>query len=261
MGFCNNYMSISVSVIIITHNREKFLPFAIESVLRQKFSSFELIIIDDASTDKTEELVKKYLSDSRVRYVKIPKAKSIAQVRNSAWPYVHGKYIAVLDSDDIWLDDLKLAKQFEYLENHPEIVILGSGAVLIDDEGREIGQVIKPISDKEIKNNFLVKNPFFHSSVMYPYELIKKIGGYDENIHYSEDFNLWLQFGKIGELYNFSEAMIKYRVHKDNESSKHFFGAIIDVFKVIARNRKKYGLGFSVFFKKIFGKGSEYLKK
>ena len=254
-------MPNSISVIIITHNREKFLPFAIESVLRQKFSDFELIIIDDASTDNTEELVKKYLSDSRVRYIKIPKANSIAQVRNSAWPYVRGKYIAVLDSDDIWIDDLKFTKQFEYLENNPEVIAVGSGAILINDNGEETNRIIKPITDAEIKKDFLVKNPFFHSSVMYRHNGIKEVGGYDETIRFGEDLDLLLRLGKIGKMYNFPEMMIKYRVHKDNESSKHFFGAIFDVFRIIACNRKQYGFGLSIFFKKIFGKGSEYLKK
>jgi glycosyltransferase involved in cell wall biosynthesis len=252
---------MDVSVIIVTHNREKLLPFAVESVLKQKFSDFELIIIDDASGDNTEELVKKYLRDSRVRYFKIPKAKSIAQVRNSAWPYVQGKYIAVLDSDDIWIDDLKLAKQFEYLENHPEVVLIGSGAILINENGEEIGKAVKPISDAEIKKDFFIKNPIYHSSVMYRYAELKQIGAYDEKMTYCDDMDLWLRFGEIGKLYNFPDTLIKYRIHKDNESVKNFKGAIIDVLKFIARNRKKYRLGFSVFFKKIFGKGSEYLKK
>jgi len=252
---------MDVNVIIITHNREKFLPFAVESVLRQKFSDFELIIIDDASTDNTEELVKKYLSDSRVRYIKIPKATSIAQVRNSAWPNVHGKYIAVLDSDDIWIDDLKLTKQFEYLENNPEVVAVGSGAILINDNGEETNRIIKPITDAEIKKDFLIKNPFFHSSVMYRYNGIKEVGGYDETIRFGEDLDLLLRLGKTGGMYNFSEPMIKYRVHNDNEASKHFSGAILDVFRVISKNRKKYGAGRGIFFKKIFGKSSEYLKK
>lgn len=252
---------VGISIIIITHNRENFLPIAIESVLGQKFSDFELIIIDDASTDNTENVIKKYLEDGRVNYIKIPKAVSIAEVRNSAWAYVNGKYIAVLDSDDIWIDDLKLAKQFNYLESHPEVVVVGSGAILINDNGEEINKIVKPTTDIEIRKDFLTKNPFFHSSVMYRYEAVKKIGGYDEKIKFGEDLDLLLQLGKIGEMYNFSEEMIKYRVHNDNESSKHFIGAILDVFKVIAKNRKKYGAGWGVFFKKIFGKSSEYLKK
>ena len=254
-------MATHVSVVIVTHNREKLLISAVDSVLRQKFTDFELIIIDDASTDNTENVVKKYLSDSRVKYVKIPKASSISQVRNSAWPYVNGEYVAVLDSDDIWCDDSKLGKQFEFLESHPEVVLIGSGAILINDEGQELNKVIKPMSDAEIKKDFLIKNPFFHSSVMYRFQEVKNLGGYDESIRYGEDLDLWLRLGKDKELYNFPEAMIKYRVHKDNEASKHFSGAIIDVFRVIAKNRKRYGAGWKIFFKKIFGKSSEYLKK
>lgn len=253
-------MPVLISVIIVTHNREKLLTKAVDSVLRQKFFNFELIIIDDASSDDTEGVVKKYQNDERIKYIKIAKANSISQVRNSAWPYVNGKYVAILDSDDIWCDDLKLEKQFEFLENNPEFVLVGSGAILINDQGEKKEKVIKPSSDEEIKKDFLVKNPFFHSSVLYRYDDVKKIGGYDEKIRFGEDFDLWLRLGKEGKLYNFPDAFIEYRVHEDNEAKKHFGGAIFDVFKVIKKNRKGYGVGRGVFFKKIFGKFSEYFK-
>ena len=112
-----------ISVIIVTYNREQLLIKAIDSVLGQKFSDFELIIIDDASIDNTENVVKQYLGDVRVKYIKIAKSKSISQVRNSAWPYVTGKYVAVLDSDDIWCDDLKLDKQFNFWKIIPILLL------------------------------------------------------------------------------------------------------------------------------------------
>lgn len=254
-------MSLSISVVIVTHNREKLLAKSIESVLAQKFPSFELIIIDDASTDNTGQLIAKYTDDSRLKYVKIPKASSIAQVRNSAWTHVNGKYVAVLDSDDIWCDDLKLAKQFEFLENNPDYILVGSGAILINNKDEEVGRSLKPCSNEEIKKDFLIKNPFFHSSVLYRFDSIKDVGAYDEKIRFGEDFDLWLRLGKIGKLYNLSECLIKYRTHEDNEASKHFAAAIIDVFKVINKNRKEYGVGRNIYLKKIFGKFLEYFNK
>ena len=254
-------MSTLVSVVIVTHNREKLLPRAIDSVLEQDFSDFELIVIDDASSDNTEEVVKKYQNDGRFKYIKIKKANSISQARNSAWPCVNGKYVAVLDSDDVWCDNSKLAKQVDFLENNSDFVLVGSGAILINGRDEKIDEVKKPISDEEIKKDFLVKNPFFHSSVLYRYDDVKKIGGYDEKIRFGEDFDLWLRLGKEGKLYNFSDAFIEYRVHEDNEAKKHFGGAIFDVFKVIKKNRKGYGFGRGVFLKKIFGKFLEYFKR
>ena len=254
-------MNTLISVIIVTHNRERLLTGAIDSVLRQKFSDFELVIIDDASTDNTGEVVKKYLVDKRVKYKKVAKCHSIAQVRNSAWPYVSGKYIAILDSDDIWCDDSKLNKQFEFLENNINVVLVGGGAIMINEQGEEINRVFEPVSDNDIKKDFFIKNPFFHSSVMYRLDTVKQLGGYDEKVNYGEDFDLWLRMGKIGQLHNIPDIFIKYRVHKDNEPNKHFFQAIIDTLKVIKRNRKDYGLSLSIYFKKIYRKFFEYFYK
>ena len=249
-----------ISVVIVTYNREKLLAKAIDSVLCQKFSGFELVIIDDSSTDNTEDLVKKYLSDERVKYIKIAKSKSISQVRNSAWPHVSGKYIAVLDSDDIWCDDLKLNKQFNFLEKNSDFVVVGSAAALINSEDQIIEYVKKPESDNEIRKDFFVKNPFFHSSVMFRLEAVKRIGGYDEKIKFGEDLDLWLRLGKEGKFYNFPEVMIKYRIHNDNEIKKHWSGAVLDVLRIIKKNRKTYNAGPLVFLKKIFRKLSEYFK-
>lgn len=253
-------MFISISVIITTHNRANLLIKSIDSVLCQKFIDFELIIIDDASTDNTEELVRKYLSDSRVKYIKIPKAGSISEARNSVWPYVRGKYIAVLDSDDVWCDELKLKKQFEFLENNSNIILVGSGAKLINDLDRELDVVIKPETDEEIRKNLFTKNPFFHSSVMFRFDAVKQLDGYDEKIMFGEDLDLWLRMGKLGKFYNFPEAMIKYRVHNDNEIKKHWIRAVLDVLRVIKKNRKTYGAGNLIFLKKIFGKFLEKFK-
>ena len=249
-----------ISIIIVTYNREKLLVKAIDSVLSQKFSDFALIIIDDASTDNTESIVNKYLEDTRVSYVKIPKANSIAQARNYAWPYVTGKYVAVLDSDDIWCDHLKLTKQFNFLEKNPGVVVVGSGAVFINSQDKILEYVKKPELESDIKKDLFVKNPFFHSSVMLRFEHIKKIGGYDEKIKFGEDLDLWVRLGKEGAFYNFPGAMIKYRVHDDNEIKKHWSGAILDVLRIIKKNRKAYSVGPFVFLKKIFRKFFEYFK-
>lgn len=254
-------MNPIVSVVITTYNREKLLTEAIESVLTQKFTNWELIIIDDASTDDTEEILKKYLSDNRIKYIKIKKSKSISQARNSAWPHVKAKYVAILDSDDIWSDNLKLTKQIDFLEKNINVVAVGSGALLINEKGDVTGQVKKPEFDKDIRKDFFIKNPFLHSSVVFRFESVLKSGGYDEKIKFGEDFDLLLRLGKSGLLYNFPEPMIKYRIHNGNETKKHWGGAILDVLKVLKKNRKEYNVGSSVFLKKISRKLSEYFGK
>ena len=250
-----------VSIIITTHNRAHYLSGAIQSILSQEGVDFEIIIIDDASTDNTKDVISAYLSDKRIRYYKIEKSSSIPQARNSAIPYINSKYVAVLDSDDLWCDKLKLKKQTDILEKNNDIVLVGSGAITIDEDGKEIKKIFKPELDKDIKESLFKKNPFFHSSVVYRKSAAESVGWYNEKIKFGEDLDLWIKLSERGLMHNIPQTMIKYRVHKGNESSKHFFGAILGVFKVMNTHRKNHNINFSVFIKKIFSKLSEYFSK
>ncbi len=247
-------MNSLISINIVTHNRERYLTGAIQSVLNQDYKNWELIIIDDASTDNTAKLIELFLSDNRIKYYLVEKQKNISCVRNIALSKSNGEYIAVLDSDDVWEDKSKLTKQVEFMEKNRYVVIVGSAASTINNIGKELKTITKPVFDEDIRKDFLTKNPFFHSSVIFRKEEVNNIGGYNEEIRYGEDLDLWLRLGKIGKLYNFITPFIKYRVHDDNESSKHPMKAILDVFKVINQNRRKYSAGRVVFLRKIFGK-------
>jgi len=251
-------MKIDISIIIVTHNRANLLSGAIDSVLLQSFKDFELLIVDDASSDNTEFLVKSYLTDERVKYFKIDKQKSIAAVRNFVWPYVHGKYIAVLDSDDTWIDRDKLQKQYDFLEENKDVVLLGGAAVKIDKEGKELDRVVKPLTDGDIKKEIFVKNPFFHSSVMFRRDVLSTPFVYNDQISFGEDWDLWLKLGAENKLANLPDYLIAYRVHDDNEVSKHSLKAVLDVFQVIKRHRRYYGKSRIVYAEKIFRKLLEY---
>jgi glycosyltransferase involved in cell wall biosynthesis len=252
-------MKTSISVIIVTHNRAKLLTVAMDSVLEQSFKDWELFIIDDDSSDNTELIVKPYLSDERVKYFKILKQKSIAAVRNFIWPYVKGVYIAVLDSDDVWIDQNKLQKQYDFLEGNLDVVLLGGAAIKIDEKRSEINRVIKPLKDEDIKKELFVKNPFFHSSVMFRWEAVAPPFVYDEKISFGEDWDLWFRLGEKNKLANLSDYLISYRVHNDNEASKHGLKAVLDVFQVIKRYRRLYGKSRIIYVEKIFRKLLEYL--
>ncbi len=254
-------MNNLVSVNIVTHNREKYIEEAVGSVLIQDYNNWEIIIIDDASTDNTALIVEQFLSDKRIKYYIVEKQKNISVVRNIALSKSKGKYVAVLDSDDIWNDKTKLSRQVEFLESNPEFVLVGSAANIINDHGIETKTVIKPVSDEDIRKVFLTKNPFFHSSVMFVKKTVEELSGYKEDLSYGEDLDLCLRLGKMGKLYNFPDPMIQYRTHEGNEATKHPGGAILDVFRIINKNRKNYGFGRSIYLKKIFGKFFEKLAK
>ncbi|MFZ4632233.1 MAG: glycosyltransferase family 2 protein [Patescibacteria group bacterium] len=250
-----------ISVNIITHNRAKYISDAISSVLKQKFQDFELIVVDDASSDNTSNVIAPFLSDQRVKYFLLPKQKNIAAVRNFALEQSSGKYIAILDSDDLWCDDFKLSKQYDFLENNRSIVLVGTGAIIIDSLGEEKRKTSKPTTDSDIKKNFLLKNPFFHSSVLYRKEIIMSLGGYGENLKYCDDFDLWLRLNEKEKFYNFPDFCIKYREHDDNESAKNFWRAVKEVLLTIGKYRKNTNTSVLIFIKKIFDKLSILVKK
>lgn len=243
-----------VSVNIITHNRANYIGEAINSVLNQDFKDLELIIVDDASTDNTKDVVSSFLVDERVKYFPLEKQKNIATIRNIALSKSVGEYIAILDSDDLWCDEKKITKQVDFLKENKDIVMTGSGAIIIDSTGKEKRKTSKPVNDKDIKNIFLVKNPFFHSSVLYRKSSIINLGGYNEDLKYCDDFDLWIRLNEKEKFYNFPDFFIKYREHSDNESVKNFWRAVKEVLFVIKKHRRKSGFGIFVFIKKIVNK-------
>lgn len=226
-----------VSINIITHNRREFLKKAILSVLNQTYSDFELIIVDDDSTDGTENEVANF-SDKRIKYKKLEKQNSVSEVRNAALYASSGKYIALLDDDDTWIDKEKLAKQVEFLDNHPDHVLIGTGAIVIDQEGKEKYRFLNPQDDKKIKNNMLSRCLFVNSSTMFRKETVKKTKGY-KNKTYIEDYNFWLDLGKYGKMANLPIFAIEYREHQ-NQQSKNRRKQILDNFKLIKEYKNYY---------------------
>lgn len=252
-------MNKLVSINIITHNRAKYLPEAINSVLSQSYENWELIIIDDASTDNTQEIIQPFLSDRRIKYFLVDKQASVAAVRNIALHKSKGEYLAVLDSDDKWIDQEKLIKQVEFLNNNPDYSLVGGNAEIIDFKGATIELVKKPSLDKDIRKIFLEKNPFFHSSILARMEIAKKIGGYDEKFAYGDDMDFCLMLGRDYKVCNLSDVLIAYRRHDDNEAVKHSRKAVFGVFSVIAKNRKAYNTNIFIYFKKVMTKIKEFL--
>jgi len=204
-----------VSVIIATYNKGKYIKRAIESVLNQSYKNFELIIVDGGSTDNTKEIVQPYLADYRVRYI-YKKDKSPAEGRNNGIEIAKGKYIAILDSDDFWCDSKKLEKQIDFLEKNPEYVLVGGGAIAIDENGNECYRVLPPENDEEIRKVMLFDCVFPHGTVVFKKKDWERAGRYDtrSEFGFSEDWNLWLKLGTFGKFYCFQEYFLCYQQSK-----------------------------------------------
>ena len=206
-----------ISIMMLTYNRARFLPEAVESVLAQNFNDWELLTIDDASTDDTEKLVGEYVKkDARIKYFKNQINLNISKSRNRALNLAQGKYIAVLDSDDIWCDENKLIRQYSFLEKNQDYVLIGGGRIIIDENGCELKRTFGTQGDNNLKRNILIKNPFTNSAVMFRKSVAVKVGGYGDGLDGIEDYDLFLRLGAEGRMENLKELIVKYRVHSAN---------------------------------------------
>ncbi len=201
-----------------TYNRGQYLPEAIDSILAQDFTDWELIIVDDGSTDNTHEVLLPYLKDERIKYFKNEKNLGICVTRNRALEKSTGEYIAVLDSDDVWLAKDKLSQQVDFLDFNYEYALVGTGVVVIDEKGEEIKRYVNPEGAVAIKNSLLAKNAFAHSSALYRREVALKLGAYPLNLNGIEDYDLWLRLGAKYKLHNLPSLDLGYRKHPGNIS-------------------------------------------
>jgi len=209
-----NY-SPKVSVIIATYNREKYLKVAIASVLQQTYVNFELIIIDDGSTDNTLKLVKNF-SDPRMNYI-YQNNKGRSSARNRGISIAKGQYITFLDSDDLYLPT-KLALQVNYMDNHPEVGMIYTSAYCIDEAGDFIRHKYKAKASGSIykKIAFFVPVTITLPTVMIRREILTKIGGFDENMNRFEDTDMWRRISKITRIDAINSYTCKLRTHADN---------------------------------------------
>jgi glycosyltransferase involved in cell wall biosynthesis len=211
-----------VSVIMAVYNGEKYLREAVDGVLAQTLTDFELIIVNDASTDQTAAILASY-HDRRVRVFHNERNLKPAASRNGAIGAARGKYVAILDADDIALPR-RLERQTEWLDGNPGIDVTGTFAVPIDEAGREVelDYCTPPTSEIDIKWALLFHNVFVHSSVMMRRTAVQRAGGYTEDpilaAAFVEDYDLLSRISRFGHVNNLGEPLVKYRVHSNGAS-------------------------------------------
>ncbi len=219
-GLLNNNMSPVISVIIPVYNGAQYVTEAISSVLAQTFNDWELIIIDDGSTDETLTLLNQF-QDARIKIISREHRGLIASL-NEGLALAQGEFIARLDADDICLP-YRFEKQLVVFAN-PEIALVGSWAYKIDADGQEFGVMSYPPADyHSIKKYFLKHNPFIQSSVMMRRSALQVVGGYSPRFKVAEDYELWSRLLAKFPAVNLTEPLIKYRLNPVGETSKHNF--------------------------------------
>jgi len=211
-----------VSVIMPTYNGEKFLCPAIGSILAQTFTDFELIVVDDGSTDGTVKILGEF-NDRRIVVIRNEQNLGIARATNRALAAARGEYIALQDHDDISLPD-RFKTQVEFLDSHSEIAVVGSAAVLIDDDGNAYGRFPLPCEEIDIKWRLLFAgDPFHYTSLMFRKVAIDEIGGYGEDpqFQFSEAYDPFSRIAMRHRVINLPQALVHWRRHGDATSITH----------------------------------------
>ena len=212
-----------ITVIIPTYNREKTLPRAINSVLTQTYTNFELIISDDASTDNTHELIKNFMKkDQRIKYIRLNNnSGGAAKPKNEAIKKATGKFIAILDSDDEWLP-IKLGKQIKIFQqkNNHKLGFVGCYALKIyEKENIKIKSKIPKY--KNIFKNILIRDYMESgSSMIYKKKVFDKVGLFDENITTGQDWDIRIRLSQFFDFDFVPQILFKYYIHQNNISKK-----------------------------------------
>ena len=199
-----------VTVLLPVYNNEK-ISLCIDSVLKQSFKDFELLIIDNASTDKTVEVIKSY-DDERIRLVVNEKNIGPTGSLHKGIDLIDTKYIARIDADDLMLED-RLEKQVRFLEDNPDYGIVGSWTrhIDVDDKLYEINRLCT--TDKGVRAFMNVESPFYHPAVMIRNSVLKENGlNYDPEIRVAVEYKLWNEILRYAKGSNLPEVLTYYRV-------------------------------------------------
>ncbi|MCB0207878.1 MAG: glycosyltransferase [Anaerolineae bacterium] len=200
----------TVSVIIPAYNQGDYLAEAIESVLTQTYPHFEIVVVDDGSTDNTAEVAQSY-SDPRVRYI-YRENGGLSAARNTGLEHASGELITFLDSDDLFLPE-KLSVLITAMDNNPAVGLAAGQAIMIDDQSRRLDKMIdSPLPENQAQ--LLLGNPIHVGSVVVKREWLAQVEPFDESFRACEDWDMWIRLAKAGcQMCWLPVPVSLYRVH------------------------------------------------
>jgi len=198
-----------VTVLMPVYNGERYLNEAVDSILGQTFTDFEFLIIDDASTDKTPEILRSY-DDPRIRVVTNEENLGLSKSLNKGLALARGEFIARMDADDVSYP-YRLQVQHEFMTQHPGAGVIGSWAEYIDRKGEIVHRYRAPIFPEENYFYLHFQNCIVHSSVMFRKDVVISNNGYDESIDKAQDFELWNRLSKIVDIHQIPEFLVQWR--------------------------------------------------
>lgn len=202
-----------VDVLLAVYNGADYLHECIVSIQEQTFQDWHLVIVDDASSDNTSNILQQFaLGDQRIKIVRNEVNLRLPASLNKGLRYCKSSLVARADADDVFHPE-RLERQFNYMEAHPEVGLLGTACNHIDSNGVVMGATSHPQQDAMIRFALPFGCTFVHPSVMMRSDLVKQVGGYDESMWTGQDYRLWADLSKITQMQNLPERLMDYRVH------------------------------------------------
>ncbi len=208
-----------VSVITTIRNGERFLAEAIASILGQSYGDFEYLLVDDASTDTSPEIIAHFAGQDP-RIVALHNANCInhSNAINVALPVARGEFVAILDADDL-AHPQRLESQVIFLDANPEVGVVGAQVQKIDSDGRPQNTMSFPTTAALSRWSILFGTPVLHSAAMMRRALLQAIGGYSVQWRYANDYSLWAELIGRTTITNLTETLVSYRHHEEQISS------------------------------------------
>ena len=231
-----------ISIVVPTYNRAKLLSRAIESVLKQTFQDSELIVIDDGSTDNTEELIKEYAArDNRIKYIKQENSGGAARPKNVGIKMAKGEYIAILDSDDEWMPE-KLETQLHYFERseNPKLMAIGCNMIVVDAETKKESRYRVPRYKNPLRNLLLRDYMGSGSCMFYRKSVFDEIGFFDESLKRGQDRDMRIRIAERYYIEFVDEYLVRYYTGHQSVSSSAGEKNLEETWNYLFNKYKKY---------------------
>jgi glycosyltransferase involved in cell wall biosynthesis len=221
------------------YNDRPYVRQAVDSMLAQTFADFELVIVDDGSTDGSSQLLDELAArDTRIRVEHLPENGGIVRALNRGLELCIGRYIARMDADDIALPH-RLERQVSYLDSHTDVVALGTALKYIDARGRDLAVV----RHGHPSGSLLRGNPLLHPTVMFRAGAVRDRGlSYREEFRYAEDYYLWLEMSRLGRLASLEDVLLEYRISASASRMEHLRDMLRATIAVKTAGMEKLGI-------------------
>ena len=211
--------SPKVTVLMSVYNGEKYLHEAVDSILNQTFTDFEFLIINDASTDRTSEILQSY-RNPRIKVITNEKNIGLTKSLNKGLVIAKGEYIARMDADDMSMPE-RFEKEIEFLDTHKDYAAVGTYVKVIRVDSGSTDLWERPVTDAQIREHLKMDNCIAHGSAMIRRKCLVEVGFYDESIVRAQDYELWLRLSEKYRLANIPQYLYLRKIHEENIEVKH----------------------------------------